>query len=357
MNPLPRLTDLTRAEFQAWAEKQGERPFRGDQIWRWIHGRGTLDPEAMTDLPPGVRAKLKESFVWQSPPLRWSIDEGSTTEKLFTQIEGADGVESVLIMEGDRTTACISSQLGCPVACRFCASGLLGLKRNLSSGEIVEQFHEIRRRAQSLGRRVSNIVVMGMGEPLLNYQAVVEALDVINHKEGGGIGARHLVISTVGLKKGIERLVQDKRQFTLAFSLHAPTDALRQELIPFPGALSIQELIDAAKLYLEVKGREVTFEYVLLDGVNAGPKEASELVRVLRGVRGTINLIPYNENPGLPFKRPSPESVDRFADQLRRGGLRVSVRKRKGHKILAACGQLRLQATHGGPDPAPSSRV
>jgi 23S rRNA (adenine2503-C2)-methyltransferase len=343
MPPPRRITDLDRRDFRAVAESLGLQSFRGDQAYRWVMERGVRDPARMSNLPAAFRDELAKRFDVSEPDMTWQGDDASTTDKLFLRLEGGDGVEAVLIMEGERTTACLSTQLGCPVACQFCASGLLGLKRNLTRGEILDQFLEVRRRAAEKGRRVSNIVMMGMGEPMLNYAAVIGALEIINDPWGGGIGARHITISTIGLAKGVERLATEGKQYTLAFSLHAPDDELRARLIPFPGRMSIDEMVQAARHYLEDTGREVTFEYVLLDGVNASPAQARQLARTLQGVRGTVNLIPYNENPGLDFRRPSPEAVDAFAGILRHAGIKVSVRKRKGHRILAACGQLRLR--------------
>ncbi len=345
-----RITDLTREEIATFVATHGGKPFHAAQIARWVFGRGVTDPAGMTDLGRALRDALTQSFDVTPPAVTWNCDEASTTEKALLKLSdsGGDNVEAVLIMEGERTTACISSQAGCPVACVFCASGALGLKRNLTRGEILDQFLAVRSRAESHGRRVSNIVVMGMGEPLLNYEAVLSALDTIHDPEGGGIGARHITISTVGVAKGMQRLLEEGRPFTLAFSLHAPNDALRAELVPFKAAMSIDAMVAAARAWLKDTGREATFEYVMLAGVNAEQEHARELVRRLKGVRGTVNLIPYNENPGFTWRRPSPAAVDMFAEILRAGGLKVSVRKRKGHRILAACGQLRLQALNPG---------
>lgn len=341
--PRRRITDLTRAEVRTFVEDHGQRSFRGDQVFEWVHGKGVYDPRDMSNLPRDLKDGFLDELDCSPPRVTWKTDQGSTTDKLFMQLDDGDGVEAVLINEGTRTTVCLSSQVGCPVACRFCASGLLGLRRNLTRGEILDQFHEARRRSMLDGRRITNVVMMGMGEPMLNYQPVVSALDVLNDPKGGGIGARHLTISTIGLKKGVDKLKQEGKQYTLAFSLHAPDDLTRRDLIPFEGAMTVGEITEAARDYLEDTGREVTFEYVLLDGTNATPRHARQLGDLLKGVRGTVNLIPYNENPGLDFGRPSPATVDRFADILRSRRVKVSVRKRKGNKILAACGQLRLR--------------
>jgi 23S rRNA (adenine2503-C2)-methyltransferase len=343
MKTLQRITDPGPEEWRARLAAWGAPRFRAAQIFRWVAGRGVLDPEAMSDLPRELRRQLRESFDTSEPAARWSRDPGSETEKVLLELADGEAVEAVLIMEGARTTTCLSTQVGCPVGCRFCASGLLGLRRNLGRGEILDQFIVLRRRAAELGRRVGNVVMMGMGEPLLNYEATLGALDVLNHPDGGGIGARHLTVSTIGLRKGLERLQEEGRQYTLAISLHAPDDETRRRIVPFAAAMPVAELARTARRWLEGTGREVTFEYVLLEGINAAADHARRLAKLLEGVQGTVNLIPYNENPGLPFLRPAPRAVDTFARILRRGGLKVSVRKRKGNDILAACGQLRLQ--------------
>ena len=338
----PRITDLDRAALEALAVEEGQPAYRGRQVWRHVIERGLTDPAQMTDLPPVFRETLARRLATRPPGLAWQRDSGTTTEKAVLTFDDGRMVESVLIMEGDRTTACLSSQSGCPVACRFCASGLLGLDRNLTSGEILDQFLALRARAAELGRRLGNVVMMGMGEPLLNIGAVLQALRVLN--EDAGIGARHITVSTVGLHKGIDRLRAEGKQYTLAFSLHAPDDETRRDLIPFPGAMTVEEIVRAAREHMEQTGREVTFEYVLLAGVNASPEHARCLSRLIAGVRGTVNLIPYNANPGMPFARPGSRDVDIFAEILRAAGIKVSVRKQKGDPILAACGQLRLRA-------------
>ncbi len=342
---LPRITDLSRDDLRALAEESGNRAYRGDQVYDWVMKKGVFDPDEMSNLPRSFGDLIRSRADCRAPDVEWKLDSASTTDKLFMRLGDGDGVEAVLICEGRRTTVCLSSQVGCPVGCTFCASGLQGLRRNLSTGEILDQFIELRRRAQSLQRRISNVVMMGMGEPLLNYDAVVRAMEVLNDPKAAGIGARHLTVSTVGLAKGVKRLASEGKQYTLAFSLHAPDDETRSELIPFPGALSISELMDAAHAYLADTGREVTFEYVMLDGVNASAKHAKQLADLLKGVRCTVNLIPYNEVESLSFRQPSPSAIDRFEAILRSRRVKVAVRKRKGHRIFAACGQLRLRQT------------
>jgi 23S rRNA (adenine2503-C2)-methyltransferase len=274
---------------------------------------------------------------------RRETDPETSTDKVLLEVGPGEAVEAVLIIEGDRSTICLSTQVGCPVRCGFCASGLLGLKRNLTRGEILEQYLELASSAARAGRRVTNVVVMGMGEPMLNVRNLLDALAILNSPEGPNLGARHITVSTVGVKKGLDQFMQETRQYTLAFSLHAPNDALRSRIVPFPAAMPVAAMVEAAKEYLARKGREVTFEYVLLDGVNASLSHARELGRLLRGVQATTNLIPFNEVPEVPFRRPSDRDVDAFAATLRRAGVKTTVRKRKGHDIAAACGQLRLR--------------
>lgn len=346
---LPRLTELDRAAARSLAVELGGKAFHGDELLRWVFKRFVLAPEGMTNLPAGLRTRLAERFDPRpSRAVRGESDPGSTTEKALLEVGPGERVECVLIMEGDRSTLCLSTQVGCPVRCGFCASGLFGLKRNLTRGEILEQYATLAARAAELGRRVTNVVVMGMGEPMLNVTNLLPALAAMNDPDGFGLGARHITVSTVGVRKGLDRFVAEPKQYTLAFSLHAPDDALRAEIVPFPAAMTIAEILEAARAYLADKGREVTFEYVLLEGVNASRDHAEALARLLRGVRGTVNLIPYNAVAETPYRRPPDSDVDAFADLLRTRGIKTTVRKRKGHDIAAACGQLRLRDALGG---------
>ncbi|HYC78739.1 MAG TPA: 23S rRNA (adenine(2503)-C(2))-methyltransferase RlmN [Planctomycetota bacterium] len=343
-SPPPRLSELTRDDARRVAVEAGAKPFHGDELWKWMTKRFVLDPARMTNLPAPFRKALAERFdVRPSRAARVEDDPASTTRKVLLELGDGEKVECVRIDEDDRTTLCLSTQVGCPVRCGFCASGLYGLKRNLSRGEILEQYLVLAGDAAAAGRRVSNVVVMGMGEPMLNVGPLLGALTIVNDADAVGLGARHITVSTVGVRKGLERFIAEPRQYTLAFSLHAPDDALRAKIVPFPAAMSVDEILGAADAYLRDKGREVTFEYVLLDGVNASLEHADALARLLRGVRGTVNLIPFNEVPEQPFRRPSDRAIDAFAARLRASGVKTTVRKRKGHDIAAACGQLRLR--------------
>ncbi len=340
----PRITELTHDSARELVLAAGLPEYRAKQLFNWVFAKGVLDVGRMRNLPSAFRTHLETVFDVGPPKVRAiESDRQSTTEKFLFDVGAGESVEAVLIMEGDRSTICLSTQVGCPVKCGFCASGLFGLKRNLTRGEILDQYLAIRTRAAELGRPITNAVVMGMGEPMLNIPNLLPALETMNDPEGCGLGARHITVSTVGVKKGVERFTEEPRQYTLAFSLHAPNDALRAEIVPFPAAMTCAEIVDAARNYLEAKGREVTFEYVLLDEVNSRPSHARELAELLQDVRGTVNLIPFNAVDEQPFRRPPDHVIDLFAEDLRYRGLKVTVRKRKGHDIAAACGQLRLR--------------
>lgn len=253
-----------------------------------------------------------------------------------------------MIPEADRRTACLSTQAGCPVGCVFCASGLHGLQRNLTSGEIVEQLLRLQ---AALGpeHRMTHVVIMGMGEPLANFDATIEAVYTINEKWGFGLGARHITVSTVGLPDRIRELADHNLQINLAISLHAPTDALRRQLVPWAEHFSIKQIFEAARYYFEITGREITLEYVLLAGVNDHMTQAHQLAKLARTLRCSVNLIPFNPVEGLEYKRPSGEQVYAFQEVLRKAGVRCKVRKSRGAEADAACGQLRrrfIQASH-----------
>jgi 23S rRNA (adenine2503-C2)-methyltransferase len=338
-----RLSDLSFDELTELVGAEGQPSFRAKQLRTWIYQRGVSDPSAMTDLPAAFRNRLSELFP--TPALKVERSEASddgTTKILFALADGKF-VESVLIPTAQRVTICLSSQVGCGVGCPFCASGLDGLKRNLTRGEIVEQYLLSRAIAQERGREITNLVMMGMGEPMHNYENVFDALGVINSAEGPNLGARRITVSTSGVAKGVERFTDAKTQYTLAFSLHAPNDALREKLVPLRGAMTVDEIAEASARYLKTTGREVTFEYVLLNGVNDGLEHADELGRRFRHVRGLFNVIPWNPVPQLPFERPDDARTEAFLDRLEANGLKVSERRKRGSDIAAACGQLALQ--------------
>lgn len=326
-----------------WLSQQGERPFRAGQILRWIIAGRAVDFSQMTDLPTALRARLAEEWVVaRSSIVRRSIAEDGTV-KLLVELADGQKIECVLIPEGDRRTACISTQVGCAMGCVFCASGLDGVARNLTTVEMIEEFLHLERQLPS-EERINHIVVMGMGEPLANLEALIPALDfATDPKEGLGISARNVTISTVGMTAKIRRLAELGKPYHLAVSLHASTDELRRKIVPTAEKIGLADILAAADEYRRLTRRQVTFEYVLLGAMNDRDEHALELARRLRGRDAMINLIPYNPVSGLPYETPDSERVAAFAEILRNAGFVVKVRKRKGSRIDAACGQLRRE--------------
>ncbi len=341
-SPLPRLLDLDRPALAAWCQQLGHAPFRADQIRRWMFGKRVDTFEAMHDLPATLRADLAAHFfLFEAEVTRHQI-ASDRTEKLLLQLGDAEFVECVLMRETGRQTVCISTQVGCAMGCIFCASGLQGVKRNLRAGEILEQVLRLDRRL-SLDERITNVVVMGLGEPLMNLGNLLPALETLSDKGGLGMGARRITISTVGLPKGIRQLAESGRPYNLAVSLHAPNDELRNHIVPVNDRIGIAAILEAADEYFEKTGRRVTYEYVLLGGVNDSPDHARQLAGLLRSRTAHVNLIPMNPVDPIDLHAPSRVAVARFVEELEAGGVNVTIRKRKGADIDAACGQLRLQ--------------
>jgi 23S rRNA (adenine2503-C2)-methyltransferase len=348
---LPGLLDLPVDALRGWLSEHGEKPLRARQLRRWLLGAGVESFDAMTDLPKTLRQQLTESFVPLSSRIAQHLRASDGTHKLLLELRDRKLIECVLIQEEGRRTACISTQVGCGMGCVFCASGLNGVDRNLSVGEIVEQLVRLRnlpgpgpsRNADSSGdvRRLSHIVVMGMGEPLANLEQLLEALAIATSKDGLGIGARHVTISTVGLPAKIRRLADLGKQYHLAVSLHAPNDDLRSQIVPTNDKMGLDAILDAAAYFFEKTGRQVTYEYVLLAGLNDRAIHANQLTSLLKGRRAHVNLIPFNDVDGLPYRRPTADALQAFVNVLQQGGISVKVRKRKGAQIDAACGQLR----------------
>ncbi|CAF0705231.1 23S rRNA (adenine(2503)-C(2))-methyltransferase RlmN [Candidatus Methylacidithermus pantelleriae] len=327
--------------------------YRRSQICHWIFGRRVTDFSQMTSLPWELRRRLSEQYSVHTLSLETRRVAPDGTEKFLWRLSDGQLLESVLIpasegrdgMRAKRWTLCISTQVGCAYGCRFCASGLMGWKRNLTPGEIVGQVLA----AQEHSRLpMGNLVFMGMGEPLANFDALQVALSYLCSPWGLGIGARRITISTVGLVPKIWQLAEDPRAFRLAISLHAPNDALRSKLMPIARKYSLQELLEACIAYVRNKGPCLTFEYILLEHVNDYPDHARELSALARRAGAKLNLIPYNPVQGLPWKRPRPTRLECFRDVLARSGCEVTVRQPKGDMIEAACGQLRLVSLVGG---------
>jgi 23S rRNA (adenine2503-C2)-methyltransferase len=339
------LLEQTLEQLQTWFVKYGFPAYRARQIRNWIFKKRTAAFEEMTDLALPLRTQLAEHFVIWSTQIasHKSADDGS--EKLLLKLHDGESVECVLLCD-DRhhRTACISTQVGCSMGCVFCATGLDGVIRNLTTGEIIEQLLHLQRTLQA-EERLSNIVVMGMGEPLLNLDALMPALAEATSPDGLGIGVRRVTISTVGLPAGIRRLAEMDCPYHLAVSLHAPDDDIRDRLIPANRSIGMDAVLVAADEYFDRTGRRVTFEYVLLAGINDQPDHARRLVDFLRGRPALINLIPYNPVPGLPYETPSSDTTAEFVEILTSGGLTANIRYRKGNRISAACGQLRRGTT------------
>jgi len=335
----------------------------GGQVLKWVYEKGIVDFAQMSDLSKDARAKLEERFTGlqgsvirhqvatddtQKLLIEWGADDDAPAEGSALRIAGTRTdrqTETVLIPTDDRKTACVSSQIGCPVGCKFCASGIGGLDGNLTAGRIVEQVWRLGR-LPNVGR-VSNVVFMGMGEPLANFTNVTQAIRTMNAEWGLGIGARKITVSTVGLPPAIRKLCAFEIPVTLALSLHAPFDELRRKIIPWAEYSTIEELLDACQEWFVKTGREITLEYILLGGVNDRAEHAEELARLARTMRANVNLIRYNEVDGVPFVRPGTEDVRRFQEILRTKHVNSHIRASRGRDIAAACGQLRHEHARG----------
>ena len=349
------------ADFSNWLRENGHPAFRAKQIFDWVYRRGARDWAGMSDLPAAMRAELAERFELGLPPVLRTQGSRDSTLKYLLSMRAGDAIETVLIpaspalygSRSDRRTLCVSTQVGCAYGCKFCASGLDGWKRNLEPGEIVAQ---IPAAEAASGEKVNNLVFMGMGEPLANYENLMRALDVLNAPEGIGIGARHITVSTSGLAPRIRDLANQPRQIRLAISLHGATDEIRSVIMPVNKKYPVAELLDACRFYCAKKKQFLTFEYILIDRINDSTAAARELVKAARGLRAKVNLIPYNRVEGLPWNRPPQETQETFLRILRDGGVPATLRREKGHDIAAACGQLRLNTLRqGAPETASQS--
>jgi 23S rRNA (adenine2503-C2)-methyltransferase len=338
--PVLHLLEQTPETLRAWLAERQLPAYRAGQVQKWLFASRVSDFEEMTDLPKGLRTALAADFSFWTTQVAKHQKSNDGTEKLLLELADNQRIECVLIREGQRRTICISTQVGCAMGCVFCASGLDGVIRNLTTGEIIEQMLRLDRLCGP-DERLSNIVVMGMGEPLANLDRLLPALTVASSPQGLGIGQRRITISTVGLPPAIDRLVAENVPYHLAVSLHAPNDALRNRLVPVNKNIGVEKIVAAADRYFENNGRRLTFEYVLLGDLNDQPQHARELVALLRGRTALLNVIPYNPVAGLPYQTPSARAQDQFLRILTEGGINVQVRQRKGAQIDAACGQLR----------------
>ncbi len=367
---LPDIKSLNREEIEAQFKLWNEPAFRVAQLLDWLYARRATTWDAMSNLPKTLRAKLNENFSLQILELARKQGAGDTTQKFLWKLSDGAFIESVLIPANpalygeasDRHTLCISTQVGCAYGCRFCASGLDGWKRNLGVHEIVEQILAVERwnatssefkvqgselkspaTLNTESRTVNNIVVMGMGEPLANYDNLIKALKILNAPWGGGIGARRMTISTSGLAPQIRKLAVEPMQFRLAISLHGATDEVRNRIMPVNKKYPLHELTGACEDYQKVKGRMITLEYILIAGINDALDQTRPLALLAKKLYAKINLIPYNKVEGLPWVRPADEVCERFVAALEKLDVTATLRREKGGDIDAACGQLRLK--------------
>ena len=382
----PAIQSLDITEIEAVLAERGQPKYRAQQVLRWLYEKRVTSFSEMTDLPAALRADLAEAFIFlrleslrvlgsadttrkylfRLPPVvragenaqrpmsdasprsandaPASLDVGSST----LEVRRSDLIETVLIPASpalygeasDRRTLCVSTQVGCAYGCKFCASGLDGFSRNLSPGEIAGQLIEAERLS---GERVSNLVFMGMGEPLANFANLMRAIDIINSPWGIGLGARHITVSTSGLAPQIRQLADQPRQIRLAISLHGATDDVRGQIMPVNRKFPLAELLDACAYHASKKKQRITFEYILIEGINDAPANAADLARVAKQVGAKVNCIPYNSVEGLEWKRPAESRQDAFMSVLERARIPATIRREKGHDIAAACGQLRRQ--------------
>jgi 23S rRNA (adenine2503-C2)-methyltransferase len=339
--PNPSILEQSVDSLSSWLQERSLPKYRANQILGWVYQRRAESFEAMTDLPKGLRAELDSAFDFYRTKTIATQNSEDGTQKLLLQLPDGGRIECVLLRDGPRRSICVSSQVGCAMGCVFCASGLDGVERNLTRGEILEQMLKLQRLLPA-DERLSHIVMMGMGEPLANLPRVLDALSIAKDSEIGlGISPRRITISTVGLPQSIDKLAEDKSPYHLAISLHAPNDALRDQLVPVNKKIGIESILEAADRYFDATGRRLTFEYVLLKDLNDSQQCAEQLVKLLRGRTAMLNVIPYNPVPGLPYETPSAEMIHQFRRILMDAGINVMFRQRKGNDIQAACGQLR----------------
>lgn len=334
---------LSIGELEEFLKSLGEEKFRAGQIMDWVYAKGISEWGKTTNLSGTLKKKLQDSFVFPSLTLVRCVEsrDGETLKFLWKLNDGAF-IESVLIYSNRRRTVCVSSQLGCAAKCSFCASGKKGFFRNLSAAEIVEQARMANVFLRDKGEEISHIVFMGMGEPMQNLDAVIKAIELFHAPYAMNISQRRITVSTVGIVEGINRLSEEKLKVNLVLSLHAPNQYIRKKIIPYAKKYPLEQLLLTMDRYFEKTKRDITYEYILIDGVNDQVEHAMELSKLMKGRQSTVNLIPYNPTPGLRFKKPPRESVERFRKILSDSNIINTCRYTKGDDIAAACGQLAL---------------
>lgn len=340
--------EITYDELAAWLKEQGEKEFHARQLFDWVYVKGVLDLEQMTNLGKELRQKLAKSFHFHVIELvRVQPSTDLETYKFLWKLRGDTFVESVLICSGDRRTVCVSSQVGCPAKCAFCASGKQGFMRNLRPSEIVEQVLQINHWLAQKNERVCHIVYMGMGEPFKNYDAVVKSIRLISDPQTFNISQRRITVSTVGVVEGIKRLTVEGLKVSLVLSLHAPNQHIRQKIIPYSRKYPLNTIMEAMDEYASKTKRDITYEYTLIAGINDHPDHAHELAHLLHGKQCTVNLIPYNPVPGIRLSRPDKKVIKQFRSVLFGSRIVNTCRYTKGDDIAAACGQLAMQQQPG----------
>ncbi len=334
------LLGMYRSEIQGVVMQAGEKKFRGKQIADWVYKHGAASYAEMTNIPLAMREYLEGNIPLGRSKIIGEKKASDGTAKYLLELTDSENIECVLLPYKDRVSVCVSSQVGCSAGCEFCATAQGGFARNLGAGEIVDQVLTCRGMSK---HRISHVVLMGMGEPLFNLQNVLKAIRLINIELE--ISMRSITLSTIGVPAKIDELAERDLQLTLAVSLHAPNDNIRSILVPLAKNYSVEDIVESSRNYAEKTRRRVTFEYMMVEGVNDRPEHAMELAKLLRGVMGHVNLIPYNEVPGLAFRRPRNETIKEFLGVLESSGLEVTQRLARGAELDAACGQLKRQNT------------
>ncbi|MBN2601442.1 MAG: 23S rRNA (adenine(2503)-C(2))-methyltransferase RlmN [Candidatus Marinimicrobia bacterium] len=339
------IKGLTLNELETWMAKIGEKPFRARQVYQWMYKKNVRSFDEMLNLSKGLREKLADtallSLFTVYEKLESKLDKSI---KYLFRLADDQAVEAVYMEEDKRITVCLSTMVGCPIACPYCATGVMGFKRKLSTGEIIDQLLFIQ---SDLGIKATNIVFMGMGEPFLNYDNVIKAASILNSELGPEIAARRITISTAGLVPEIRCFAEEGHRFKLAVSLNGTTDSQRDEMVPINRKYPMRDLMAAVQYYTKLSRRHITFEYILIDGFNDSEQDAKRLINLLTNISCKINVIPYNENEFLPYKSPSEQKLINFLKYLYRAPFTVTVRRSKGQDIAAACGQLYVQNRQG----------
>lgn len=337
------IYSLRLEELQAWLEANGEKKFRAAQVFEWLYVKRVKNYDDMTNIPKALRDKLAEHFLLTTLSTIVKQESQDGTIKFLFQLQDGYSIETVLMRHDYGNSICVTTQVGCRIGCTFCASTLGGLKRHLLAGEIVEQVVKVQQILDETEERVSSIVIMGIGEPFDNYDAMMNFLKIMNHDKGLNIGARHITVSTSGIVPKIYEFADEEMQINFAVSLHAPNQEARQKLMPIARAYKLNELLDAVKYYTKKTGRRVSFEYGLMSGENDSVEVANELADLIKGIKCHVNLIPINYVPERDYVRTSRSSIFAFEKALKARGINVTIRREQGADIAAACGQLRAQ--------------